>query len=86
MSSVLVRHVVNANLNQLLLFELPITIKSSISESPDEIKESFEGLLLSIVKSEDGNLSSPWKYFEQKLSTMSSHVAMEPDYRVEYHV
>ena len=50
------RHVVNANLNQLLLFELPIIIKSSISKSPDEIKESFGGLLLSIVKSEDGNL------------------------------
>ena len=50
------RHVVDANLNQLLLFELPITIKSNISESPDEIKESFGGLLLSIVKSEDGNL------------------------------
>ena len=50
------RHVVNANLNQLLLFELPITIKSNISESLDEIKESFRGLLLSVVKSEDGNL------------------------------
>ena len=56
MSSVLMRHVVNANLNQLLLFELPITIKSNISESLDEIKESFRGLLLSVVKSEDGNL------------------------------
>ena len=53
------RHVVNVNLNQLLLFELPITIKSNILESPDEIKESFGGLLLSIVKSEDGNLFLP---------------------------
>ena len=59
MSSVLMRHVVNANLNQLLLFELPVTIKSSISELLDEIKESFRGLLLSIVKSEDGNLFLP---------------------------
>ena len=55
------RHVVNANLNQLLLFELPITIKSNISKPPDEIKESFEGLLLGIVKSEDGNLFLPMK-------------------------
>ena len=55
------RHVINANLNQLLLFELPITIKSSISELPDEIKESFGGLLLSIVMSEDGNLFLPMK-------------------------
>ena len=59
MSSVLMRHVVNANLNQLLLFELLVTIKSSISELLDEIKESFRGLLLSIVKSEDGNLFLP---------------------------
>ena len=55
------RYVVNANLNQLLLFELPITIKSSILESSDEIKESFGGLLLSIVKSEDGNIFLPMK-------------------------
>ena len=55
------RHVVNVNLNQLLLFELPITIKSSISKLLDEIKESFRGLLLSIVKSEDGNLFLPMK-------------------------
>ena len=61
MSSVLMRHVVNANLNQLLLFELPIKIKSSISESSDEIKESFGGLFLSIVKSENGNLFLPVK-------------------------
>ena len=57
------RHVVDANLNQLLLFELAITIKSGISESPDEIKESFGGLLLSIVKSEDGNLFLSMKIF-----------------------
>ena len=55
------RYVVNANLNQLLLFELPITIKSSILESSNEIKESFGGLLLSIVKSEDGNIFLPMK-------------------------
>ena len=55
------RHVVNANLNQLLLLELPITIKSSISEPLDEFKESFGGLLLSIVKSKDGNLFLPVK-------------------------
>ena len=55
------RHVVNTNLNQLLLLELPITVKSNISESPDEIKESFGGLLLGIVKSEDGNLFLPVK-------------------------
>ena len=61
MGPVLMRHVVNANLNQLLLFELPITIKSNISESPDEVKKSFEGLLLGVVKSEDGNLILPMK-------------------------
>ena len=61
MNSVLMRHVVNANLNQLLLLELPITIKGSISEPLDEIKESFGGLLLGIVKSEDGNLFLPVK-------------------------
>jgi len=55
------RHVINTNLNQLLFFELPITIKSSISEPLDEIKESFEGLLLSVVKSEDDNLFLPMK-------------------------
>ena len=55
------RYVVNENLNQLLLFELPIIIKSSISKSPDEIKESFGGLLPGIVKSEDSNLFLPMK-------------------------
>ena len=49
-------HVVNANLNQLLLFELPVTIKSSISKPLNEVKESFGGLLLGVEKSEDGNL------------------------------
>ena len=61
MSSVLMRHVVNANLNQLLLLELPRAIKSRILELPNEIKESFRGLLLDIVKSEDGNLFLPMK-------------------------
>ena len=61
MDPVFMRHVVNANLNQLLLFELPITIKSSISEPSDEIKESFGGLLLGIVKSEDSNIFLPMK-------------------------
>ena len=61
MSPVLMRHVVNANLHQLLLFELPITVKSNIFKSSDEIKESFGGLLLSVVKSEDGNLFLPMK-------------------------
>ena len=61
MSSILMRHVVNANLNQLLLLELSLTIKSSISEPSDEFKESFGGLLLGIVKSEDGNLFLPMK-------------------------
>ena len=55
------RHVVNANLHQLLLFKLPITVKSNISKPSDEIKESFGGLLLSVVKSEDGNLFLPMK-------------------------
>ena len=55
------RNVVNANLNQLLLLELPITIKRSISEPLDEFKESFKGLLLGVVKSEDGNLFLPMK-------------------------
>ena len=54
-------HVVIANLNQLLLFELPITIKSSISEPLNEVKKSFKGLLLGVEKSEDGNLFLPMK-------------------------
>ena len=63
MGPVLMRHVINADFNQLLFFELPITIKSSISKSSDEIKESFGGLLLNVVKSEDGNLFLPMKIF-----------------------
>ena len=51
MGPILMRNVINANLNRLLLFELPIIVKSSISKSPDEVKESFSGLLLGVVKS-----------------------------------
>ena len=55
MGPVLMGHVINADFNQLLFFELPITIKSSVSEPPDEVNESLKRLLLSVVKSEDGN-------------------------------
>ena len=61
MGSILMVHVVNINLNQLLLFELPITIEGNISEPPDEVKESFGGLLLGVVKSENGNFFLPMK-------------------------
>ena len=54
-------HVINAYFNQLLFFELPITNKSSISEPPDEVNESLGGLLLNVVKSEDGNFFFPMK-------------------------
>ena len=49
------RYVVNANFNKLLFFVLPITIKSRISKSSNKVKESFEGLFLGVVQSEDSN-------------------------------
>ena len=55
MGLVFIRHVVNANFNKLLFFVLPITIKSRISKSSDEVKESFGGLLLGVVKCKDNN-------------------------------
>ena len=61
MGPVLMRHVINANFNKLLFFELPITIKSSVFESSDEVKESLGGLLFSIVESEDSNFFLPMK-------------------------
>jgi len=59
MGPVLMRHVVNADFHKLLFFVLPITIKSSISKSLDEVKESFGGLLLSVVESTDRNFFLP---------------------------
>ena len=63
MCLVLIRHVVNANFNKLLFFVLPITIKSSISKSLDEIKESFGGPFLGVVKCEDSNIFLPMEIF-----------------------
>ena len=63
MGSVLMRHVVNANFNELLFFVLLITIKGSISKSLDEVKESFGGLLLGLVKCENGNIFFSMKIF-----------------------
>ena len=55
MGPILMRHVVNADFNKLLFFKLPITVKSSVSELSNEVKEFFGGLLLGVVKSKNGN-------------------------------
>ena len=55
MGPILMRHVVNADFNKLLFFNLPITVKSSVSELSNEVKEFFGGLLLGVVKSKNGN-------------------------------
>ena len=65
MGPMLMRHVVNADFNKLLFFKLPITVKSSVSELSNEVKEFFGGLLLGVVKSKNGNfffsMKIPWK-------------------------
>ena len=49
-------HVVDANLYQLLLFVLSITIEGGISEPSNKIKEPFRRLLFRIMKGDDGDL------------------------------
>ena len=54
--SVFREHVVDANLYQLLLFVLSITIEGGISELYNKIKKPFRRLLFRIVKGDDGDL------------------------------
>ena len=63
-----------------------IAIEGSVLGPFDVLHQVFIAFLLSTLQSREHYHSSPWKYLVQNTSTISSHVRIDPGFKLVYQV